>query len=410
MQTFAIPEANIEGLEKKLKRVQNKCAKYGSTFHYARTGEHVEEVEQTWEDWEGNYHTTTIPVKFVDVEVEGYAVVNGWEYVATLEHHETGNIIASAGKREVPARYYKCGPYCEHCRTTRNRVDSFIIYNEETDEFRQVGRNCLKDFTGGMNAEAIAAFESFIKEARESYGHISWGGGLPLVRTRDYAAYVAETIRIFGYVKRDNYAGTKSTADIAEDFLLLHEDAIRNRYVREAVQEQFDEALRKGWDKDLTESYKLADKVIEFIVNNENDNNYWHNLKVACMEEYLCGRSYALVASAFPAYNRELEYLAEKRDRELKAKDEAARSSWAGKVGDRITFKIAEAAVVTSWETMYGTTNIIKIKDEAGLTYTWKTSCYLNDTDIGLTLKGTIKALNEFRGVKQTELTRCRIA
>lgn len=39
--------------------------------------------------------------------------------------------------------------------------------------------------------------------------------------------------------------------------------------------------------------------------------------------------------------------------------------------------------------------------------FTWKTSTWVED---GVqTIKGTVKAHNEFRGTKQTELTRCKV-
>ena len=43
--------------------------------------------------------------------------------------------------------------------------------------------------------------------------------------------------------------------------------------------------------------------------------------------------------------------------------------------------------------------------------YTWKTGKYLDDTTNEMSITGTaMKAHTEFRGIKQTELTRCRVA
>ena len=48
--------------------------------------------------------------------------------------------------------------------------------------------------------------------------------------------------------------------------------------------------------------------------------------------------------------------------------------------------------------------------DENGNVYTWKTSggIYCDESIDEVELKGTVKAHNEYRGVKQTELTRCK--
>ena len=48
--------------------------------------------------------------------------------------------------------------------------------------------------------------------------------------------------------------------------------------------------------------------------------------------------------------------------------------------------------------------------DKDGNIYTWKTSggIYCNGYADEVELKATVKAHNEFRGAKQTELTRCK--
>lgn len=81
-----------------------------------------------------------------------------------------------------------------------------------------------------------------------------------------------------------------------------------------------------------------------------------------------------------------------------------------GKINERITVKVKSVKCVTSWETAYGTTRIYKILDEIGNVFTWKTGTFLEEETPGFSLVGTVKAHNEYRGIKQTELTRCRVA
>lgn len=82
---YAIYEGNLDRLEKKLKRIFNKCKAYGCDFHYEQTGEEFRELK----DEKGNKYTA----RFVLVEAEGTAIINDWEFVAELEHTENGNII-----------------------------------------------------------------------------------------------------------------------------------------------------------------------------------------------------------------------------------------------------------------------------------------------------------------------------
>lgn len=117
-----------------------------------------------------------------------------------------------------------------------------------------------------------------------------------------------------------------------------------------------------------------------------------------------------LLVSAFPAYNKDLEIQAERRERERKAAEERARSTYMGNVGDKVSFVCSGYYLITSWDTQFGRTYVFKLTDENGLVATWKTSKWIDNEVIGKTVKGTIKELKEFRGCKQTELTRCRIS
>lgn len=396
----------MESLERKLTRIKNKCAKYGNDFRYERIGEHFEEVtfhEEIGCDFNGQpiYREYKEIVKYIDIDVEGDAAINGWKYAASLEFTEAGNIIAGVAGLEIPERYYSCDPWCEHCKTMRDRRHSFIVFNEETGEFKQVGKSCLRDFTGGLSADQAALFESFFKELEQA-SEFHGGNGKTYFNVRNFMAYLAETIRIYGYCKRDGY--NLSTADRAEE---LYRSANKMR-IPQSAEDRVREAKSKGFD--ITKSVETADAVRKWVIGCEKNDNYYHNLKVACKLEYGDYTVVGLLASAFPTYNRELEYEAERRAKEAKEAAERARSSWMGEVGDRISFKIADAFAVTSWETQWGVTRIYKIVNEAGQVATWKTSAWIDDSDIGKTIKGTVKELNEYRGVKQTELIRCKIA
>lgn len=403
---YSIPEWNIESLEKKLTRIRNKCAKYGCEFKYERIGEHFEEIDVV-DDQDENGRVIASHkevIKFIDIDVEGVAAVNGWQFAASLEYTDKGNIIKGVEGLEIPERYYDCHPWCEHCKTSRDRKYSYIVYKAETGEFKQVGKACLKDFTGGLSAEAVAQFESYIKECEEASDWRSVGCSRQnYFSVKDYARYVAETIRVYGYVK-SGYA-EYSTKDRARD-LLMYEDGYR---IPEWVEKACKEAISHGFDSDNEESKKLAENVLNWISEVEDNSNYYHNLKVACALEY-CGYSgLGLIASAFPAYNRELEYEAERKRKEEEAKKAAANSSWLGNVGDKISFKIADCSTISSWETQWGITHVYKLKDDGGRECTWKTSNWLDENCVGKIVKATIKELKEFRGIKQTEITRARI-
>ena len=390
---YAIFEGNMERLTKKMTRIQNKCKKYGCSFTFNEVGEEFRELT----DEDGRNYTA----RFVLVEAEGIARVNGWQFVASVEHTEKGNILNKATEVEVPERYYTGAPYCEHCGN-RNLKYTFIIHNEETGEFKQVGRNCLCDFTHGMSAEGIAQYMSAFDELIVGEAPMPGCSIERYYGTEEYLRYAWETIRHFGYVKTANRED-RPTRDRALAYYEVEHGGYRGM-MAEAGRKYSREMKAVGFDAKSPEAVDMTAKALEWLDAQPEDNNYMHNLKVACALEYVTWKNLGILASLFPTFNRELEREAERRRREENAK----KSEWVGEVGKRIELKPVEVICVTGWETQWGYTCIYRITDEAGNVFTWKTAKDIAE-DVKK-IKGTVKAHNEYRGTKQTELTRCECA
>src|SRR5574344_1207229 len=73
-----VPVINLDNLNKKIDHIRNKGGQV--VFN-------VGKEEQTIKDALGYYH------KYVEVEAYGKYVINGWMFVATIEHTSNGNII-----------------------------------------------------------------------------------------------------------------------------------------------------------------------------------------------------------------------------------------------------------------------------------------------------------------------------
>lgn len=87
----------------------------------------------------------------------------------------------------------------------------------------------------------------------------------------------------------------------------------------------------------------------------------------------------------------------------------APETEWFGSIKDKVDLAVTLIRR-GSYDTMYGTTFVYTFEDTQGHQLVWKTGTYL-DQDMGsqVSLKGTIKAHNEYKGIKQTELTRCKV-
>lgn len=127
---------------------------------------------------------------------------------------------------------------------------------------------------------------------------------------------------------------------------------------------------------------------------------------------------------------REAEREAERKEREERERKEReaaeeaerierAKSNFVGNIGDKIV--ISATYMFTAWydfrdpfgreERMY----IHTFKDEHGNVLVWKTQSFNAffanaETDTPVTLSGTIKAHDEYKGQKQTRLIRCKVA
>ena len=412
MERYSIWEGFMNDLEKKVAKIQRKCSKFGCDFHFAKVGEEIREVEDfTRKDPETGKAPMKIKCKFIVVEAEGTAVINNWKFVASVEHTEKGNIFSKAMTDvEIPERYRTSDTYCEHCNSHRHRKSTCIVMNTETGEFKQVGNNCLMDFTHGMSA-SWAAYMASIKTIFEEVEEQPIGGSIEWYHTyydtEEFLRYTAETIRHYGYSKSENNG--ESTKSRAIEFFDV--DHGNTRYWNPKDIDRVRGIMNRiGFNADSDEAKKMTEEALAWIRSQDSSNDYMHNLKVATSLEETDGSHFGLLVSLFPTWNRELEAEAKRR-----AEAEAGKASeHVGEIGDKITVDVESVKCITSWESCYNgysttTTYIWKIVGKDGNIYTWKTSKYMNEDKPPVSIKGTVKEHKVFREVKQTELTRCRI-
>ena len=400
MNTYFIHESNLERLQKKIERIRNKCIKYGCDFHYAEIGEEF----RTTTDADGYQHTD----KYIEVEAEGTAKVNGWIFVGTLEHMNEGTIVRNFREElKVPDRYYNCEPTCEHCKIQRNRKNSYIVYNEETKEFKQVGSSCLCDFTGGLSAEAIASYISCFDELIQcEYA----GPGVDRTEWKETSlilAYAIDAVNHFGYesssYERAEYT-TRSRVSCFYDY-----DNRPSRLWKPDKEMVEDFRAKFGDHHDSEEIKNEVAAIIDYFKNIEADNDYLHNLQVIANTEYIKSSQTGYLVSMVPTYRKAMNRKVAEEKKAAQNKKDAETSNYLGEAGDKITVNVAEAIVITSWDNQYGTTYRIRFTDENGNVVMWDSSTGIYADKKVESVKGTIKKLDEYNGVKQTWLTRCRV-
>jgi len=374
----------------KLEALINRANKKGGRITYTKGQEVVCDGLLTLYVNKVNQHSfdvVPIKVKCYEVEVDGCYKINDWEFLGTVEFTENGNIIRladSSFEGKVPERYLHTPKICEHCGTIRNRKDTYLIYNSKTDEYKQVGSTCLLDYTQGLDANICASIMSCLDKVVEltdytyDYDTFSGYGFSAGVDANKVKAYATSLVKKFGYNK---LGMDHPTVMDLEDVLFWHQD----------------ERL-----EDIKPDESLLEEITNYAETITEQYGYMANAKLAWLKKYVEVRDFGLIASFISIYLREQDKLAQAKKNP---------SKHVGNIGDRINIKIASVKVLFSncyqysWD-YYETTYTYEIKDADGNIYLWSTN---KELDVGYNIIATIKSHDEYKGVKQTVITRGKV-
>lgn len=372
--TYTIHSMLLERFENKLKSFQRKFAKYGDgNLTYTVSDPYIyefdSEVDGSVESFNGH--------EVIDISVEGEYKIKDYEFVASLEFdNESGRNIVSGGA--IPEQFLtRCA--CDHCKTNRSRVRTIILRKD--NEYIQVGNSCVKDYLG-VNIERYASYLSFWRDIEElaEDNKVMITSARPAYLVEDVLLETAWRVARCGYVSKERAWEMGVDATSSAVWNALHSN-IHHDYT--------------------TEHHQAAKAVTTFVNNQEEDFGYISNLKSLINNKYVTNKNFGLLVSSFGYYAAELRKL----ERE-KAEKVTVNSKWIKSVGDKIKF-VAQPTQIYSMETQWGYSYMYRFVLD-GNELIWKTGTWL-DTDIEYEVSGTIKAHNEYRGKKQTELTRCRV-
>lgn len=400
MSRYFIPESAIDSLETKLATIRRKCAKYGCEFSYSRIGETFKKVEI--QDEAGM--RTAVTIKAIEVEVSGTAIAeSGWELAGKIEHLETGNLIHSFGDVVIPDRYRSASPRCEHCNSDRHRKETYVLYHAKNNAWKQVGSSCLKDFTGYVSTEmaaAVASVYALFDQISEDRIHIA--SSPKYFDTESVICYAIECVKHWGYHKSEE--GNDATRERVRDLMHRH---MKLPASIDAV--MFD-------PMSITNLLIFKDMRSRLLALDAND-DYTNNLQVFLKAEDIPENGLGILVSAVPYYNNLIA-----REAEQRKLAEASNSKFIGDIGQRLTVDIATVKLLNIYDGYYGSTWRYQIIDAQGNVFMWDASNSIWDTfrvkdslngdvveGLPLQLVGTVKKHDEFRGIKQTWLTRCRV-
>lgn len=315
-----------------------------------------------------------VTVKEYTVRIDGEPPrVEGYEFIAKIEHTEAGNILnyaPKASEKNIPNEYRTATQACDVCHTLRDRNNTFILKLEKDDpnrfvtkkagDFVMVGSGCLKRFLPGISASALMSYAEMIESIRasidlaEEMNDRGEGGG---GRRGGYtsqnelstwlAAQYLSTGKFFSKKKAEELGITPSLSDALSAMYSKtdqYEDELHKRMrtddaFKQKVETFVEEFLQWVKTKDLA---SLEQQKPDF-------RDYFHNLDIVRKQEYLKDNHFGLFSGLFQLYLRDLGDI-EKQAAQKKASEGF---TYLGKVGEKVKMKI-KVKKLSEYTSTYG--------------------------------------------------------
>jgi hypothetical protein len=316
---------------------------------------------------------------------------NGWTLLATLDWDSAEDLIVrtAPGVTSVNREGLEPG-YCAHCKTTRRRYNTYLVGNTTTGEQVQVGSTCIRDFLGWPGGVVFYDTRSVSEEVDGALGGCAYE---PTFTTLTVLAAAWAATTTFGYVRADDWgrAPTKSVVS----YLINPRTPTDRQAARECAPA-------------IAEAAGMAAKLRAWLLSEEfdGDSEYVRNLKIIAGSEMVTPRNFGLLVSAPQAWARA-------QDRSLIRERERAEivDEYLGEVKKRLVLTVRVRAVDFLPGT-YGVTTLYTMTDKDGHLLKWFASRQVlgeEPSDEWITIKATVKAHEEFRGRKETVLSRCAV-
>lgn len=331
--------------------------------------------------------------------------IRDWELVASLEFIKNENIFNLVSGTEIPAELnqYKNTCACDHCKHNRKRLYTYILKNNQTNEYKQVGKTCLQDFLGTdtLVFELIATLD-VNRLCRESKSDSEGTGeGIPLPNSLDIELFLAGTIMMvkkYGYYKKDS---AKPTGKRVWGFLSC--------------------GLSDADLNELNSYQNEVQKMLEWTLSLQNNSNqYFHNIYVLAQTKVVRERYAILASSIYNAYISNMKYKKSQEEKERKLQEEHPqwklkykpedynREEFLGKPKEKFE-RFVKVEAIRQIDSVYGVSDCISFRDEYGEILVWFTQ-----SEHGFkvfdenTITGQVKGYYDNRGHLQANISRVK--
>jgi hypothetical protein len=375
-----IPKYNLDALQKKVTKFSKRALKNGKPPLALVIGE--EKIIKNL-----GKHGEIISIKVMqEIELSGVMpTIEGYTFVTKIEHTEHGNMVKSMDSA-VSMKFIAYTPDCEHCKSKRRRKETYILKNEEKEI--QVGTECLKNYMTLMSVEYMIMMAELEASVVEASSDVEGNSGPRRIEARSVKEVISTAIQCVR-----TYGWQPSTFC---DFTELGTGGKTWYHLTAKRDKDFHDYGITATDN----SNELAAAYIEETLATKQDNIFMHNIQVILKQDYVSYKEVNMIASCA------------KQILNAEAVRKAAvnkTNEFIGEVGKRIELEVTVDKRI-GFDTNYGHSVMVIMSDVDGRQVkTTSTGCF-SSVQVGdkVKIKGTIKKHDEYRGTKQTVLTRVK--
>lgn len=382
--TYVMPEFRYEQAMRAIEIANHRAERSGIPYRFTWTEERWTEEKHLHNRW---LEEVSVFVPMVKLVLNLPTISHdGWRFVATLQWDEEAGLLVRTVPGESVDRTNLDACRCDVCRQARDRNDTYIVRHEDGREL-QVGSSCIQRFLGlvppGLWMLQFDPTARWGEEEEEHFSHRNFRFGTDNVL--QFAAAIAQRE---GYVSR----AQENESRTATSTLVLS---------------AMDPDWRiKDWAdgiKELAESVaivELAKVIREAVKHLDGNSEYAQNMRSLMMADTLAPRSLGMVVSAYGCWQRMNQERLERETRPV--------SQHIGAVKSKVTVK-GEVAMVRGIEGQYGVTTLLVLNCDGNVVKWFASGEHDFQKGATMTLTGTVKDHGEYKGVKETVLTRCKV-